>query len=91
MGSLLGATGVVDAYDLEQGLTASVPAAEELATDAAEPIDSNLELLLGGGLDLVGVAAALQIGGMTAGVGSGGSARGATVRSYTMRGQLTLE
>ena len=57
---LLGSTGVVDADDLEVGLPAAVLAAQELAADAAEAVDGDLELLLRGRLDLVGVAARLH-------------------------------
>eukprot|EP01025_Chloroclados_australasicus_P024675 TRINITY_DN24741_c0_g2_i2.p2 TRINITY_DN24741_c0_g2~~TRINITY_DN24741_c0_g2_i2.p2 ORF type:complete len:412 (+),score=84.29 TRINITY_DN24741_c0_g2_i2:220-1455(+) len=59
VGSLLGATGVVDAHDIEEGVATAVPAAEELTANAAEAVDGNLQLLLGGGSHLEGVGAGL--------------------------------
>lgn len=50
MSSLLNTTGVVDGNNLDVGVgTTALPAAEELATNAAETVDGNLDLLGGHG------------------------------------------
>lgn len=46
MGSLLGATRVIDHDDVQERVPTAVPATEELATNSAKPIDGHLELLL---------------------------------------------
>jgi hypothetical protein len=42
------ASAVVDDDDVERGVLAAVPAPEEVAADAAEPVDGHLELRLSG-------------------------------------------
>ena len=53
MRGLLDSTRVVDDDDLEVGVGAALPAAEELATNAAETVDGDAALLGGDG-DLAG-------------------------------------
>lgn len=50
---MLDSTRVVDDDDLEVGVGAALPAAEELATNAAETVDGDAALLGGDG-DLAG-------------------------------------
>lgn len=49
VGSLLDTSRIVDSDDLEVGVGTALPAAEELATDAAETVDGNADLLGGDG------------------------------------------
>ena len=62
VGGLLDTTGVVDGDDLEHGVLASVPAAEEVAANTAEAVDGDLD----GGLSDHGGAGGLS------GSGAGG-------------------
>jgi hypothetical protein len=43
---LLDAARVVDGDDVEQAVAAALPAAQEVAADAAEAVDGDLDLLL---------------------------------------------
>lgn len=58
---MLDSTRVVDDDDLEVGVGATLPAAEELATNAAETVDGNAALLSGHG-DLASGAGAGLLG-----------------------------
>ena len=59
MGSLLNTSGVVDGNNLDVGVGTALPAAEELATNAAETVDGNLDLLDGNG-HLAGTSTGLR-------------------------------
>ena len=56
---LLDTSGVVDGDDLQEGVLSALPAAEELATNAAETVDGNLDLLDGNG-HLAGTSTGLR-------------------------------
>ena len=43
---LLDTSGVVDGNNVQEGILSALPAAEEVATNATEAVDGNLELLL---------------------------------------------
>ena len=47
---LLDTSGVVDGDDLQEGVLPALPAAEEVAANATESVDGDLELLLGDNL-----------------------------------------
>ena len=70
VGGLLDTAGVVDGDNLEEGVGASVPAAEEVAANAAESVDGDLDL----GLSHDGLAGGLGddgAGGEHLGIGDG--------------------
>jgi hypothetical protein len=48
---LLHATRVVDGHHVEQAVLAALPAAQEVAADAAEAVDGHADLLLGAHID----------------------------------------
>lgn len=83
VGCLLGATGVVDNHDLEVRAVAAVQASQELATNAAKSVDSNLALLCRDGHVTVRVGASLHVSWGGVALNHGRLAEGAIYYNHT--------